>query len=429
MGVTIHYHGTVDDVSRVEDMEDRVVDLAFALGGQATVWRSYTEHDPTRVVRGVMIDMAPGHDTFSLLVSPEGHLTPLFQIEDAEKTPFDEPPDCFVKTQFGSVQGHIAIVHLLDALRQRFCSNLQVTDEGEYYETRDVVKLTDRMQFLARAMDSLADELREYGLSQEAAEDPNILVSRIERVAMLVHQKILGDVEPGSGRRDASTLDTEFDWQEEASLGDEVETMAFHHRQNQQRSERMVRRISEATAAGMSAEDAFRLAMREEGLEAPTSSETEGWQSDLNEPETDDEAWREHLPDEPLESVEKREPRQNHPAVDFAQQFLLRLMERQNADESVSDYAAISERGAMDIVGGLVQATCGRLESRTDRALAITQLKRALKGHAFARGAIIALRASDAVDEAASERLLNDLAEIRISIHQLLTEAWDEQDA
>ena len=40
MGVTIHYCGTVDDVSRVEDMEDRVVDLAFALGGQATVCRS-----------------------------------------------------------------------------------------------------------------------------------------------------------------------------------------------------------------------------------------------------------------------------------------------------------------------------------------------------------------------------------------------------
>ena len=316
---------------------------------------------------------------------------------------------------------------MLDALQQRFCSNLQVTDEGEYYETRDVVKLTDRMQFLAKVMDSLADELREYRLSQEAAEDPNILASRIERVAMFVHQKILGDVELGSDDGDASTLDVEFDWQEEASLEDEVETMGLYHQQSQQRSERMVRRISEATAAGMSAEDAFRLALREEGLEAPTSSEADDWQSDQNEPWTDDEAWREYQSNEPLETGEERDTSQNHPAVEVAQQFLLFLMERQNADESVSDFASIAQRSAMDIVGGLVQATCGRLESRTDRALAITQLKRALKGHAFARGAIIALRASDAVDEAASERLLNDLAKLRISIHQLLTEAWNEQ--
>lgn len=427
MGVTIHYRGTVDDVSRVEDMEDRVVDLAFALGGQATVWRSYADHDPTRVVRGVMIDMAPGHDTFSLLVSPEGHLTPLFQIEDAEKTPFDEPPDCFVKTQFGSIQGHIAIVHLLDALRQRYCSNLQVTDEGEYYETRDVAALTDRMQFLAKAMDSLADGLRDYGLSQEAAEDPNILASCIERVAMLVHQKLLADADPDSVRGDESTSEVEFDWQE-ASLEDEVETMGLHHRQNQQRSERMIRRISEATAAGMSAEDAFRLAMREEGLEAPTSRKAEGLLHDELESQANHETWRESLANDPLEAVEECDGRENHPAVDAAQQFLLSVMDLQNADGSMSDYASIASRGAMDIVGGLAQATGGQLESRTGRALAITQLKRALKGHAFARGAIIALRVSDAVDEATSKRLHNDLAEIRISIHQLLTEAWDEHD-
>ncbi len=94
----------------------------------------------------------------------------------------------------------------------------------------------------------------------------------------------------------------------------------------------------------------------------------------------------------------------------------------------LGDYASIASRGAMDITGGLAQATGGQLESRTGRALAITQLKRALKGQAFARGAIFALRVSDVVDAATSERLHNDLAEIRSSIHTLLAEAWDEPD-
>ena len=106
-----------------------------------------------------MVEMEPGQDTFSLLVSPEGHLTPLFQIEDAEKTPFAEPPYCFVKTQFGSLQGHIAIVHLLDAIGQQYCSNLQVTDEGEYYENRDINQLTQKRQLLNTAISSMAEGL------------------------------------------------------------------------------------------------------------------------------------------------------------------------------------------------------------------------------------------------------------------------------
>ena len=190
MGITIHYCGTMDDIRQVETMEDRVLDLVFSLGGRATIWRSYADDDRERIVRGLMVEMEPGQETFSLLVSPEGHLTPLFQIEDAEKTPFAEPPYCFVKTQFGSLQGHIAVVHLLDGIRQQYCSNLQVTDEGEYYENWDINQLTQKRQLLNTAISSMAEGLREHGLSKEAAEDPNILASRIERIAALVQQKL-----------------------------------------------------------------------------------------------------------------------------------------------------------------------------------------------------------------------------------------------
>lgn len=426
MGVTIHYRGTVDDLGRIEEMEDRVVDLVFALGGRATVWRSYADHDPKRIVRGVMIDIAPGHETFSLLVSPEGHLTPLWQIEEAEKTPFDKPPDCFVKTQFGSVQGHVAIVHLLDAVRQRYCSNLEVSDEGEYYETRDVAKLTQKMQFLARAVESLADGLRKHGLSDEAAEDPDIVASRIQRVAVLVQEKMLGEAEELSSATDTDA--GEFDWQE-PSLEEEVETMDRYRRQNQLRSERMIRRIAEATASGMTTEEAFRLAMHEEGLSEPGTSDTEAASQpdesfDVHTPP--DEAWRQSLPADPLEDADDWDSREDHPAVERAQRFLSDIMDLAEADRSPGDFASIACRGAMDIVGGLVQATSGDLDSRTDRALAITQLKRALTGHAFARGAIFALRSSGGISDEASHRLDEHLAAILSSIHQLSSDAWDE---
>ncbi|MCA9129345.1 MAG: hypothetical protein KDB22_19805 [Planctomycetales bacterium] len=183
MGVTIHYRGTLDCIESAHEMEDRALDLVFSLGGKATVWRSFADHDPYRVIRGLIVEMAPGQDTLSLIVSPEGHLTPLFQIEEAEQSAFTEPPYCFVKTQFGPIMGHVAIVHLLLALKEQYASNLEIIDEGEYYETRDLHNLRRKQAFLDGAIRSMASELRRHGLSDEAMEDPDIVVKRIERIS------------------------------------------------------------------------------------------------------------------------------------------------------------------------------------------------------------------------------------------------------
>jgi len=74
MGVTISYRGSLGDLKRVEDFEDRVVDLALDVGGQARVWRSAADDDPQRVVRGAILNLFPGQETTSLLISPEGWL-------------------------------------------------------------------------------------------------------------------------------------------------------------------------------------------------------------------------------------------------------------------------------------------------------------------------------------------------------------------
>jgi hypothetical protein len=128
MGVTIHYRGTLADLTRIEDFEDRVIDLALDLGGNPRVWRSADKETPSRMVRGLMVDLAPGQETTSLLISPEGWLIGLFQIEDAEKQALGEQPWCWVKTQFGSIEGHVALVELLRALKSEFMPDLEVMD-------------------------------------------------------------------------------------------------------------------------------------------------------------------------------------------------------------------------------------------------------------------------------------------------------------
>lgn len=415
MGSTIHYHGTMDDISQVETMEDRMLDLVFSIGGRATIWRSFADEDSSRAIRGLTVNLEPGQETFSLLVSPEGHLTPLCQIADAEKAPFDEPPQCFVKTQFGSVQGHISIVHLLDALQQRFCSNLTVYDEGEYYENRDVNRLQQKLQFLRAAIDSMSEGLREHGLSAEAAEDPNILATRIERISALVQQKIFNERPQPS---DGAKVEKDVEWSE-PRLEDEVETADRHRRQNDLRSERMARRIAEATASGLTAEKAFELAMEEEGLSLPRRESDE--QCDF---ESSD-SWTDSLPLHSFEEASGDPHRNDHPAVAQAQDFLMQVMDlKQDASKPTSSISILA-RASMDLVGGLVQATCDdEPDGNIDRALIITQLKRALSGHAYARGAILALRTEKAISDAEAQQLHEKLELLLATIHELSEAAW-----
>jgi hypothetical protein len=321
-------------------------------------------------VRGLMIELAPGHDTFSLLISPEGHLTPLFQIEEAENAPFNEPPYCFVKTQFGSLQGHVAIVHLLDALQQQYCSNLKVTDEGEYFENRDIDQLAKKMHFLRAAIRSMAEGLHEHGLNNEAAEDPNILATRIERIAALVNQKLLTEQEKPSGIVESTSDD---DWNE-PSLEDKVRVMDRLRRQNEMRGERMTRRIAASTAAGMSAEEAFDLSMREEGLPVPSREKIQPNEKEPREKKPGESAaeepWLDSLLSHPFDNAREQSGCENHPALEKTQSFLMAVIELANNGSHKSSFISVLMRASMDIVGGLVQATCGDLDNITHRALA-----------------------------------------------------------
>lgn len=370
MGLTIFYRGSIDNIARLEEMENRVLDLVFSLRGRATLWRSYSDTDRSRVVRGLMIEMEPGHETFSLLISPEGHLTPLFQIEDAETTPFDETPLCWVKTQFGTPFGHAAIVQILDALKREYFSNLSVTDEGEFYETRDFQGLAKKMGLLNSAIKALTDGLREHSLSSEAAEDPSIVATRIERLATLVHRKITGE--------------------------------------------------------SQDPEQAFELAMQEEGfgkLDTGDCDRNDEIDASFIESEVE-ETWRESLPNHETYEDLTESPREEHPAVAQAREFVSEIMNLLNNPNKDSSFLPILAKASFDILGGLVQATSGKLDDRFDRALSISQLKRALHGHGFARGALFGLSSDGTIPKAQCQSLQDQLETILQSIHTLAEQAW-----
>ncbi|MEX2315711.1 MAG: hypothetical protein WD669_01075 [Pirellulales bacterium] len=439
MGVTIHYRGSLADLGRVEDFEDRVIDLALAVGGNVRLWRSADKADNSRMMRGLILDLAPGQDTTSLLVSPEGWFTSLFEIEDAAKGRLSEPSWVFVKTQFGPIEGHVALVELLDAIKKEFAPNLEVEDEGNYWQNRDVHELRQKIEFLNHATDVFTAALEGDRLSSEAREDPEILATRIERIARKVHETISRPAEhppvhfPDDGAP-PDAAENEARWDE----------MFNHNRRNQ---ERMSRVIDEKTLGGDDSEAAFHDAIEEviapfDWMEDDEPSEERREVLDrideLNEAsraaveeaeETDSEPWQESLPaeagingddddaDDPFGRTE-RDPLQ--------QQTTNLLMSFYDLAERLGERTQsvdILMRSAMEITGGLAQVLPlpppYEIDD-TEAGLSLVQLKRALRGAAFVRGAFFLLRDEKAVDDDEFKKYMNESDAISKQIVEMI---------
>jgi hypothetical protein len=401
MGVTIAYRGRLADFTRIEDFEDRLVDFALEIGGQAQIWRSWADDSPERLVRGVILGLAPGQESTSLLLSPEGWLIGLTDIEDAEHGRLKEPPWCFTKTQFGPVDGHVALVETLAALKREFLPDLEVSDDGGYWETRDLAELVRKRALTQAAIDGLAEGLRRYGLSREAAEDPSILLRHIERVAEQVHRILRRPAEHPPVALDGDDFGSTADPEATEKLWDEFA------KQNRRQQERMQRAIEERRSRGDEIETAFQDALLDvvpdvpdegtERSEEPATDEQHAPFGESLEYEAEGEGAGFREADHDQFEAEEEE---RHPLLQQAMDLLVRLDTLfRDQDPRFAPSLGVLYRGAGDAMGGLAQALARRDQDVKHYGLCLVQLKRALRGAAFARGALFSLRSAMSADQ------------------------------
>jgi hypothetical protein len=416
MGVTIAYRGRLADLTRIEDFEDRLIDLARELGSQVRLWRTWADRTPERMVRGVILDLAPGHESTSLLIAPEGWLINLTEIEDAENCCIDEPPWCFVKTQFGPVEGHVTLVELLAALKREFLPDLEVSDEGGCWETRDLGELVRKRSLTQAAIDGLAEGLRRHGISREAAEDPEILARHVERVAEYVHKSLTRPPEhPPVAPEDGDDFSGAADQEAAEKLWDEL---CKHSRRQQ---ERMLRIIEERRSLGVDVTTAYRDALREVVQIVPhenTELSDEPWSDDkhavdesLAGEETEDPAGVRQADDDPFGDAIG----EHHPLLQRAMDLLDRLDTLIPESDRRSDPAVNTlYQGASDTLGGLARALAGRDDDAGRYGVRVVQLKRALRGAAFAHGGLFPLRSTMSADH--FDELLRTLKQMETDI-------------
>jgi hypothetical protein len=388
MGMSIHFRGRLADAAQLETLEDLLIDLILELGGQVEVWRSVAEHDSSRVVRGLLVNVEPGQETLSLLFSPEGFLTPLVCISEAERGTMEQLPWCSIKTQYGTPVGHAAVVEILTLLRDHFLPDLEVHDETEYWEHRDPQRMIAALDRNATVIRTFAEALENTHLTDEALESLEIVATRIERIARLVQSRLRNSSQSTSSGSDEVDFQPpwpqiEADWQKLV-------------RHSEARARRFQRTIEERLLAGDDARSAFEAAEAKEMPDAHESlrQDTGELVSSFEEEDGDEEALGMSNSWAAVEQGEDFSPvrRERDPLLERATQLYMTLANL--TDERDTDSIAELLRHAGELCGGLAQAL--PLPPTYDfdleeRGHVDVQLKRALRGAAFLRGALIHL--------------------------------------
>jgi hypothetical protein len=177
MGLTVYYRGMLDDHEQAACLINELREIAEICGWEkGGLDEDWTLPPQARVVvlpglsdyrivghlalKGVEILPHPSCEPVSFYFDSRGTLWSVpgraLSLDQRER-----PDQTFisVKTQFAPAEIHVAIVKLLRYIKGRYISNLEVRDEGGFWETGDIVELERRRESINRALDMLKHAL------------------------------------------------------------------------------------------------------------------------------------------------------------------------------------------------------------------------------------------------------------------------------
>lgn len=198
MGITIAYRGRIDDCSDVDELTDELADFAGDLGWEIRRWNEDWSRpntagvthrdDETQVtghvpLRGIECFPHPQSEPFPLTFSSEGDLVDVMGM--VRRSDEGGPPqDTWntVKTQFAPIEVHVTLIKLLKYLRKTYISDLEVIDEGNYWETEDVEELRRRRKKLDRGLDQIERGVKQIDSREIGNRSPSEIADRIEEI-------------------------------------------------------------------------------------------------------------------------------------------------------------------------------------------------------------------------------------------------------
>jgi len=196
MGVTIHYRGQLADLGQLNILCDELTQVAEKMGWAYNRldedWSKPTnvrlEHEERGAcivghlgLKGISFKPHPKGESMSFFFNSDGKLfDPMGLVMVCEGSLKPEDAWITVKTQFAGPEIHLWVVGLLKYLKEHYIHDLEVSDEGEYWETGSFEMLKEKMSFLDEKMDAVCGELSRVTGDRLERLSPNELASMIE---------------------------------------------------------------------------------------------------------------------------------------------------------------------------------------------------------------------------------------------------------
>ncbi|MBN2355773.1 hypothetical protein JXO59_06645 [candidate division KSB1 bacterium] len=175
MGITIHFQGSLKDTNQVKELVEEMVDISKSLEWEWQVldedWtmpmtaRLVHSKDGAEIIghlpiKGISINIHPDCEPLMLFFDSNGAITtPISMILFDEGKIERNAISSSVKTQFAPADIHITIIKLLKYLKKRYIPDLNVIDEGEYWQSEDEEQLMKKQAFLNEKIDAVKDVL------------------------------------------------------------------------------------------------------------------------------------------------------------------------------------------------------------------------------------------------------------------------------
>jgi hypothetical protein len=193
MGLSIHYRGKIKDDALINELISEAADICKSLSWGHLIFEktgnandeahvndpgfiSYTEND----LKGILI-MPEACEPVSLVFFPSGRLCCPVKLQYNNPAVNDLMVETVsTKTQYAGMDVHITVLKLLQYFKDKYFSVFELSDEGNYWETKDEAILKaqfDRYNFL---VDTVHDALS--GMKSVPGETPQSLADRIEEI-------------------------------------------------------------------------------------------------------------------------------------------------------------------------------------------------------------------------------------------------------
>jgi hypothetical protein len=175
MGASLHWSGSLGSKVDLTELVEELLDIARSMRWKA----QRIERDAGNPeFRGVILQPDDSTESLPFLFDREGRLRSLADLICRQ---FFADPRCSylvsVKTQFGKLETHLWIVSLLRYLKSEYLPDLEVSDEGGYWETGDVTELDTRRKFLDA---KIAEFAKGFSMMESGVRTADELISEIE---------------------------------------------------------------------------------------------------------------------------------------------------------------------------------------------------------------------------------------------------------